>query len=758
MSKKKTNKKGRQKGFNIELLEEYSLFRESECYEFICNSCARNEKLKSSFLFTMEQLEKHWKPAIAAVPDYSGFRGAMKKVISEKTPESDAFDYNLFSNSLTVSAKLPPQAAIMYVGGLYTFLVDYAEKDGGKIVSDELAAKLGLKLKLMISLYDESNRERALRNFRFLSCIDGFNTDEEYVDGIDSSTDSLNLINKLQVALNKDFELEANRDSELEANRLIGALSTRKEELDAGEYEYFSALVYNKSARKYYLRKALKELKKIPRDSKEYALSFGIRAEIYAKLGDYDGFLNTLAKAETLSFESAVYYLQLMLLNLESKRFKTLNSSGEYNIDSVVEKCISSVNEQFSDQKPDMSKPQCFYILENVCEAARKILNYFRLTDFELDASEVKDSGLSLSPEREAELMEIINQAPAEIYKQQVIIAASFGADYCDSLLEYIIILAYRYSLDKAVECMNYIMAVNARDSKTTLLSLKIAYAFLDDGDFALSFENDIENFKNHLSEDDYKAWLMTAYYSALRSRSDALDRLDEEIKNSFNNIGELEEDKAYNAVYGRLSKEGRLLLQSAYENYNSAIDTDYGWKDAGMLSLGFFRIIELEFKEQLIEKALKNNPDFETKVNNMRGAYPYNSNKAKYKATFSDTGKEFNFNETINCIQNKPMTMERIDLTLFFLSEECNVDSDIEAYVNDIRNVFYSALTDAGKEAAKKDEIRKYISYDKRDEFRNPPAHANYLPIDKVEDCKEWVFEALSKLFNDWMKPSDAE
>ena len=750
MSKKKTNKKGRQKGFNIELLEEYSLFRESECYEFICNSCARNEKLKSSFLFTMEQLEKHWKPAIAAVPDYSGFRGAMEKVISEKTPEPDAFDYNLFSNSLTVSAKLPPQAAIMYVGGLYTFLADYAEKDGGKTVSDKLAAKLGLKLKLMISLYDESYRERALRNFRFYSCIDGFELNEEYVEEIDSSTDSQNLINNLQIALNKDFELEA--------NRLIGALSTRKEELDAGEYEYFSALVYNKSAKKSYLNKALKELKKIPQASKEYALSFGIRAEIYAKLGDYESFLNTLAKAETLSFESAVYYLQLMLLNLESKRFKTLNSSGEYDIDSVVEKCICSVNERFSAVKPDMSKPQCFYILENVCEAARKILNYFKLTDFELDATEVNGAGLSLSPEREAEHMEIINQAPAEIYKQQVIIAASFGADYCDSLLEYIIILAYRYSLDKAVECMNYIMAVNARDSKTTLLRLKVAYAFLEDGDFALSFENDIENFKNHLSEDDYKAWLLTAYYSALRSQSDALDRLDEEIKNCFNNTGELEEDKAYNAVYGRLSKEGRLLLQSAYENYNSAIDTDYGWKDAGMLSLGFFRIIELEFKEQLIEKALKNNPDFETKVNNMRAAYPYNSNKAKYKATFSDTGKEFNFNETINCIQNKPMTMERIDLALFFLSEECNVDSDIEAYVNDIRNVFYSALTDSGKEAAKKDEIRKYISYDKRDEFRNPPAHANYLPIDKVEDCKEWVFEALSKLFNEWMKPSDAE
>ena len=755
MSKKKTNKKGRQKGFNIELLEEYSLFRESECYEFICNSCARNEKLKSSFLFTMEQLEKHWKPAIAAVPDYFGFRRAMEKVISEKTPEPDAFDYNLFSNSLTVSAKLPPQAAIMYVGGLYTFLTDYAEKDGGKTVSDELAAKLGLKLKLMIRLYDESYRERALRNFRFYSCIDELELNEEYVEEIDSSTDSQNLINNLQIALNMDFELEA--------NRVIGALSTRKEELDAGEYEYFSALVYNKSVRKYYLKKALKELEKIPQDSKEYALSFGVRAEIYAKLGDYESFLNTLAKAETLSFESAVYYLQLMLLNLESKRFKTLNSSGEYDIDSVVEKCISSVNEQFSAVMPDMSKPQCFYILENVCEAARKILNYFKLTDFELDASEVKDSGLSLSPAREAELMEIYSQAPAEIYKQQVIIAASFDADYWDSLLEYIIILAYRYSLDKAVECMNrffaeYAMADNARDSKTTLLRLKVAYAFLDDGDFALSFENDIENFKNDLSEDYYKAWLLTAYYSALRSRSDALDRLDEEIKNSFNNIGEFEEDKAYNAVYGRLSKEGRLLLQSAYENYNSAIDTDYGWKDAGMLSLGFFRIIELEFKEQLIEKALKNNPDFETKVNNMRGAYPYNSNKAKYKATFSDTGKEFNFNETINCIQNKPMTMERIDLTLFFLSEECNVDSDIEAYVNDIRNVFYSALTDAGKEAAKKDEIRKYISYDKRDEFRNPPAHANYLPIDKVEDCKEWVFEALSKLFNDWMNPSDAE
>src|SRR5262249_15284021 len=72
----------------------------------------------------------------------------------------------------------------------------------------------------------------------------------------------------------------------------------------------------------------------------------------------------------------------------------------------------------------------------------------------------------------------------------------------------------------------------------------------------------------------------------------------------------------AARSVYNRLERQpspmGRLALNSANHHLSQAELAAASWKDAGMISLGFFRILELEFNERLIFPMMKT-VDFKT-------------------------------------------------------------------------------------------------------------------------------------------------
>src|SRR5262249_42843622 len=71
--------------------------------------------------------------------------------------------------------------------------------------------------------------------------------------------------------------------------------------------------------------------------------------------------------------------------------------------------------------------------------------------------------------------------------------------------------------------------------------------------------------------------------------------------------LSDIETANANDRLEQDLSPMARLILRSANWDLNQASNEDLLWKDAGMISLGFFRIIELEFNSRVILPALHN-------------------------------------------------------------------------------------------------------------------------------------------------------
>jgi len=59
--------------------------------------------------------------------------------------------------------------------------------------------------------------------------------------------------------------------------------------------------------------------------------------------------------------------------------------------------------------------------------------------------------------------------------------------------------------------------------------------------------------------------------------------------------------------------------------------------------------------------------------------------------------------------------------------------------------------LTDEGRKALLSGEMRKIISSEKREKYRNPPAHTRYLPYSVACECREFVIDAVYKL-SEWL------
>jgi hypothetical protein len=71
--------------------------------------------------------------------------------------------------------------------------------------------------------------------------------------------------------------------------------------------------------------------------------------------------------------------------------------------------------------------------------------------------------------------------------------------------------------------------------------------------------------------------------------------------------LRDIEASNANDRLEQDLSPTGRLILRSANWDLSQASREELLWKDAGMISLGFFRIIELEFNGRVILPALQN-------------------------------------------------------------------------------------------------------------------------------------------------------
>jgi len=196
--------------------------------------------------------------------------------------------------------------------------------------------------------------------------------------------------------------------------------------------------------------------------------------------------------------------------------------------------------------------------------------------------------------------------------------------------------------------------------------------------------------------------------------------------------------------IIDSLSSKGRQVYEAAEWQYRRSLDQDYGWKDAGMLSLAYYRIIELElnqkfvlpFLNQLRLSGLNVNQLFDDHLESMRQSGA--SNK-KLKIYQNRWGKTL---DSIKRVSNPNSTVTGLELgTLEYLFNNLKSDRIAEDPLTAaLRPLLDPILTEEGFRALDEKRLVGIVDGEKRETYRNPPAHTKYLPYDIACECRDFV------------------
>lgn len=222
--------------------------------------------------------------------------------------------------------------------------------------------------------------------------------------------------------------------------------------------------------------------------------------------------------------------------------------------------------------------------------------------------------------------------------------------------------------------------------------------------------------------------------------------------------IDSLENDVELARIYSILSENGQKLFISANYQLDSSLASDYGWKDAGMLSLGFFRIIENELNTRLISPLIDSLDEREKSrfYRELDGRSFRNRQSTKIN---SDKFRSYYLFETLKPILkhyeengNRWMMLGPIEYFLNSMSNRVSTQECNKPVLNYLKSKLTDLLTDEGIRAIENDELGSLITASVRDKYRNPPAHAQYLHINTAVECRKYVFDCLMKI-DSWIK-----
>lgn len=247
--------------------------------------------------------------------------------------------------------------------------------------------------------------------------------------------------------------------------------------------------------------------------------------------------------------------------------------------------------------------------------------------------------------------------------------------------------------------------------------------------------------------KDDVHHIIGNAYYIGKKEKLETDNNLVKYIEDNRNLFKEEEDYIDNKKIYDILSIEGKSAYEIAEWEFNNSQTSYFGWKDAGPLSLSFFRIIELEINKKFIIKLIK-----ECGYQQLKDRYDKDINnenlslkrKKNYIYTWERNLKSF---EKICKNDNKINGLELGALKVFIDAintyEQTNIGELLSTNCKKI-------MTKEGYKALFNGEFVNIISDENRSKFRNPPAHTRFLPYSIAVECRTFVKKSILK-FGEW-------
>ncbi len=182
------------------------------------------------------------------------------------------------------------------------------------------------------------------------------------------------------------------------------------------------------------------------------------------------------------------------------------------------------------------------------------------------------------------------------------------------------------------------------------------------------------------------------------------------------------------------LSPMGRQSFLGAAVALDHAIAHDRRWSDAGLIALGFFRVVEIELNERLIRPAARalNFDEVQqvlAEMDNRRRKMWKRHIEGLRQAVHEDSngfmlGAIRNLLDSVFPVSAEPDNLSRL-----------------------IAVAFDDLLSEAGRHAARRGALRSLVGEDRVRAYRNPPAHGTYIGLDTALRCEKEVTNLLDEI-----------
>lgn len=497
------------------------------------------------------------------------------------------------------------------------------------------------------------------------------------------------------------------------AFKLLGRLSN----LDPGESYYFEALAhYNNNE----YDDAIRFAKKITPNNVDYYNAVSMILKCYALKGDFNKFIDYLFKENQIKINT-YYFLYLM-------QILVCNTNNLIEVTNGLREKI----EIYKPEEPIGDNSDHIISQQELCRNSAKLAleRMELLEEIELYSDET-GNGNEMPDELGNRFIQVTIALEILPKIGEILTKENMTKEELSQRISNLLLNNYIPQFEDIYLALNIQLRLNIRK------------------DFIDSVTSNSEKL---LLYKDERAWeLLEAAYveSIIIGNNEIQLKLSELLESAgrFDNR-RLDEFAIDIQIKNNLSKSGRIAYESAEWQYQKAISEDYGWKDAGMISLSYFRIIEVEINQKLIIPTINL-----IGVKNIKKTYEeaLNSNDEKDKKDIGNKWRRIIYDfESIEKGTIQGVMLGSIEKLFGAIKLENllkdKADYSISKLLYD--NIIKLVTEPKGIEAINTGKISDFVKYENREKYRNPPAHTRYLHINVAKECKEFVNNSLLQMF----------
>ena len=498
------------------------------------------------------------------------------------------------------------------------------------------------------------------------------------------------------------------------AARVLGAYQIISDE---SSEKFFILDGFDKFMNGNYLE-AKKDLDKIKFENTEYNSSIWLKLEILAIEGEIETFLKVINESNAGYFDywQLMYWQMELLLNNKDENLSLENFFQE----------ISAFTETFD--KPHGSNYYSYKVINLLLSVCNELIEIYEDIDTYKNVTEEIIENDELN--KRVYILKII----LIIYSKDIEIW--FGNN--ENLLplikgrEKLISLCVNLFNDTSV----YLIS---EDLELFYLKEYILFLFRNkENNLAFSLiSKHLEKIEDAFSKNNQNSIEIISSYCMQKLLDNTNDAICNKYKKIIENDSFVTELKS-KQVYKFLSENAKIAFISAEWQFNKSQEENYGWKDAGLISLAYFRVIEVELNTRIVI------PLFDSigieQIENLY--YEYKSYLNSSREVEKYTNK---WNSIIRSYKDRHSlelgSLERLFGYISYRSKRKDTLS------NKLQELFLTLLTDEGKKAFQERFFEDIVNKEIREKFRNPPSHTRYLSYTTACECKEFVMDTLNKL-----------